>query len=167
MDILSHGLWGSLAFGRKSRRSFFVAFFFGVAPDLFSFGFFFIAAFLGLADHSSFAAGPPPADTIPGYVHALYPVTHSFVVFALAFLMVWLMRRRPVWEMAGWALHILYDIPFHEESFFPTPFLWPFSSYTFNGWPWSSPWIFFPNVATLVILSLWIFIRHTHAAREI
>ena len=38
MDIVSHGLWGAIAFGRKSRSSFWLAFLIGLAPDLFSFG---------------------------------------------------------------------------------------------------------------------------------
>ena len=32
MDIVSHGLWGALAFGRKNRRSFWLAFGIGLAP---------------------------------------------------------------------------------------------------------------------------------------
>ncbi len=38
MDIVSHGLWGALAFGRSSRPSFWLAFVIGFAPDLLSFG---------------------------------------------------------------------------------------------------------------------------------
>ncbi len=38
MDIISHGLWGGITVGRKSGRSFWTAFCFGVAPDLFAFG---------------------------------------------------------------------------------------------------------------------------------
>ncbi len=49
MDIVSHGLWGSIAFGRKSRSSFWLAFVIGMAPDLFSFGILWLAAVLGLS----------------------------------------------------------------------------------------------------------------------
>ncbi len=42
MDIVSHGLWGGAAFGRKNKKSFWVAFLFGVLPDLLAFGPFFI-----------------------------------------------------------------------------------------------------------------------------
>ena len=38
MDILSHGLWGAIAFGRRNRPSFWLAFVIGLAPDLLSFG---------------------------------------------------------------------------------------------------------------------------------
>lgn len=162
MDIISHGLWGSFVFGRRNRRSFLLAFFLGVAPDLFSFGTFFVASLLGGTDRPSFAAGPPPAHLIPGYVYALYSVTHSAIIFSVAFITLWVLRRHPVWEMAAWGLHILYDIPFHEHRLFPTPFLWPISSYTFDGWAWSDPWIFFPNVVALAVLSIWFFMRTRH-----
>ena len=49
MDIVSHGLWGAITFGRKSRSSFSLAFVVGLAPDLLSFGILYAAAMLGLA----------------------------------------------------------------------------------------------------------------------
>lgn len=138
-----------------------------MAPDLFSFGPFFISAFLGYDTLPSFAAGPPPESSIPGYVHALYPWTHSAVIFSLVFFSAWLPYRRPVWPMAAWGLHILYDIPLHSRDFFPTPFLWPLSSYTVNGWLWGSPWIFFPNLALLATLYVLFFIcRRRHAPQN-
>jgi hypothetical protein len=48
MDIVSHGLWGSIAFGRKSRSSFWLAFMIGMAPDIFSFGILWAASMLGM-----------------------------------------------------------------------------------------------------------------------
>lgn len=33
MDIVSHGLWGAIAFGRRTRSSFWLSFVFGIAPD--------------------------------------------------------------------------------------------------------------------------------------
>src|SRR3989344_7778616 len=102
MDIVSHGLWGSLAFGRRSRRSFWLAFFSGVGPDLLSFGPFFALAFLGLAKRPAFTAEPPDPALIPAYVHGLYDVTHSFVIFAALFLILWLLLRRLPWEFSAW-----------------------------------------------------------------
>ena len=52
MDIVSHGLWGSIAFGRKSRSSFWMAFVIGMAPDIFSF------EFCGSQRHSVCRNGP-------------------------------------------------------------------------------------------------------------
>ena len=77
MDIVSHGLWGALAFGRKNRTSFCLAFAIGLAPDLFSFGVLWTAAMLGLSAEPDFSHGTPSESTIPLYVHHLYDVTHS------------------------------------------------------------------------------------------
>jgi hypothetical protein len=49
MDILSHGLWGAIAFGRRDRPSFWLAFLLGLAPDLLSFGILYFAVSLGMA----------------------------------------------------------------------------------------------------------------------
>lgn len=150
MDIISHGLWGGIALGRSSRRSFLTAFLFGVAPDLFSFGFLFVFGFL---DHGfEFFRGfghPPDASRIPGYIHQLYNGTHSLVVFALAFGIVWLIRGKPLLEMAAWGLHLVMDIFTHSAEFFPTPFLWPLSDAHFDGLSWLDPRIFLPNVVLL------------------
>ena len=158
MDTLSHGLWGSLAFGRNNRKSFWLAFFFGVAPDLFSFGFLFVSNILGFTERPDWSSGPPAPSLIPAYVHAAYNLTHSLVIFALVFGLVWLVLRRPLYEMLAWPLHVLVDIPTHTYRFFPTPFLWPFSDVTVSGIPWSDPRIFIPNVTLLVALYLWFFV---------
>ena len=42
MDTLSHGLWGGAVFGEKGPGTWKWAFFWGMAPDLFSFGPFFV-----------------------------------------------------------------------------------------------------------------------------
>ncbi len=166
MDTLSHGLWGSLAFGRRSKKSFWLAFFFGVAPDLFSFGPFFASTLLGFAPWPDFSAHQSDPNLIPRYVHLLYRPTHSLIIFSAAFLLVWLIRRKPLWEMSAWGLHVLYDIPLHDRGFFATPFLWPISSYTFNGWSWGHWWIFFPNVAVLTILyAAWWYRRRQQRKR--
>lgn len=159
MDILSHGLYGGVAFGRKNRASFWWSFFFGVMPDLFSFGLFTVGTWIGLFEHPDWSSGQhPDPNQIPQFVHALYDVTHSLVIFALVFALVWLILRRPLWIMAGWGLHILVDIPTHSSEFFPTPFLWPVSDFHIDGHPWSSPEIFIPNVILLITLYLWFYV---------
>lgn len=158
MDIISHGLWGSIAFGRKDRKSFWTAFFFGIAPDLFSFGLFTAGVWLGLEHGVDWSGGPPDPSRIPPYVHHLYDVTHSLIVFAAVFALVAFFRKQPWWEMSAWGLHILFDIPTHSERFFPTPFLWPLSDFHISGISWGHPAIFFPNVAFLLALYFWYFV---------
>jgi|RhiMethySRZTD1v2_1073278.scaffolds.fasta_scaffold00109_39 membrane-bound metal-dependent hydrolase YbcI (DUF457 family) len=155
MDIVSHGLWGGIAFGRKSRSSFWLAFVFGLAPDLFSFGILYAAAWLGISDKPDFSHGTPPESSIPPYVHHLYNVTHSFIVFLIVFLLIWFLLKRPLWEFSAWGLHVLVDVPTHSFAFFPTPVLWPFFNWKFNGWQWTTPTIFIPNIVLLSLLYAW------------
>jgi hypothetical protein len=151
VDILSHGLWGGIAFGRRNRPSFWLAFVLGLAPDLLSFGILFFAAALGMAEKPDFSQGTPPESSIPQYVHHLYNVTHSLIVFLAAFFLVWALRKRPVWELGAWGLHVLVDVPTHSGAFFPTPIFWPLFSWTFDGWQWMNPAILIPNYVLLAL----------------
>ena len=152
MDIISHGLWGSLVFGRKNKLTFLIAFLIGIAPDLFSFGFYTLLTWLGIEQRLDWASGVPPMSLIPAYIHLLYNITHSLIIFIIIFALVWLIARKPVWIMLAWLLHIIIDIFSHSLEFFPTPFLWPLSDYVFNGIMWGNPYIFFPNWILLLIL---------------
>ncbi|MFO1518802.1 MAG: hypothetical protein U1F57_03925 [bacterium] len=151
MDVLSHGLWGGLLFGK--RRFFFWALLLGMAPDLISFGPFFLNwAFHGFPPlpHAP-GLRAPALEAIPPYVFAAYNVTHSLVVWTVAFLLLWAIFRKPVWIFCAWGLHILCDIPLHSSRFFPTPFLWPFPTPFVNGMPWSRPWFMVTNYSLLVL----------------
>src|SRR5689334_12841276 len=165
MDFISHGLWGSIAFGRKSRWSFGLAFAIGMAPDLFSFGVLYIAAAVGLSPKPDFSHGTPPESTIPQYVHQLYNYTHSFIIFLIVFVLVWLFLKRPVWELGAWGLHILADVPLHTYAFFPTPVLWPLSNWKFDGWQWTTPGVLLSNFVLLALLYAW-FIRHLYLSQK-
>ena len=158
MDIISHGLWAGAVLGRRSRKEFWWSFALGMAPDLLSFGVFTGMMILGLASSPDWSAGPPPDGAIPPYVHLLYNITHSLVVFALAFFAVWLIRRKPFLPLLAWGLHIGIDIPTHSTEFFPTPFLWPFfDNIRVDGISWGHPVIFIPNVILLIVVYLWFF----------
>ncbi len=157
MDIFSHGLYGGFAFGKKSRKDYITAFFFGIGPDLFSFGPYFVSVILGLEAASFGHFDPSHASGIPQYVHSLYNVTHSFVIYGLFLGLLLLFGKKNFAKLTfGWPLHILVDMPVHSTAFFPTPFLWPVSNFHINGIPWSEPYIFFPNIIFLVVLyALW------------
>jgi hypothetical protein len=157
MDIISHGLYGGIAFGRTSTFSYLKAFFFGVMPDLFSFGILFTLSALRIVSGPDFGDGPPDPSAIPAYVHRLYNVTHSLVIAGMVIGIVWVVRGKPMMELFAWPLHILVDIPTHSSRFFPTPFLWPVTDFTINGIPWSRPYIFIPNLILLAMLYLWLF----------
>ncbi|OGD41896.1 hypothetical protein A3I82_01615 [Candidatus Azambacteria bacterium RIFCSPLOWO2_02_FULL_42_10] len=118
---------------------------------------------LGKIDYTVFE--PPVRDTSPSYVHTLYNFTHSIFIFAAAFIVVWFIRKKPMLEMLAWGLHILLDIPTHNNTFFPTPFLFPFSSYTFDGVLWASQPFFTINWIVLILLYSYLIHRYRSKKR--
>jgi hypothetical protein len=121
MDVVAHGLWGGLPFYPQSRGKFFAGVLIGMAPDLLSFGVFHIMhpgwITLRLAGKIS---GPPALTILPLYVFHAYNVTHSLLVWAVAFCLLWLVTRNPPWLLGAWLLHIICDIPpphTHTELF--------------------------------------------------
>ena len=73
----------------------------------------------------------------------------------MVFIIVWFFYKRPRYELLGWALHILIDIPTHVLAFFPTPFLFPISEYRFSyGIQWSN--IYFMIINYTLLLFVWI-----------
>lgn len=162
MDTFAHALWTGIAFQRAKQVLW--ATFFGVAPDLFSFGLFFMQMIItGQLFFRNFDRTElPDPSFVPQYVHSLYSVTHSLVIFLIVFGIVWAIRKKPFWELGGWALHILIDIPTHTSRFFPTPFPFPFSSFTVNGMSWGTPWFMIVNYISLITLYVFIFFRRRH-----
>ena len=101
---------------------------------------------------------------------ALYHPSHSLIIFTCTFLLVWAVRwyrlnyyrgvkiydtaaipATPPWEMCGWLLHILIDIPSHTLRLYPTPFLWPLSDLKVDGISWGRPWFLALNYTALLI----------------
>lgn len=158
MDIFSHGLWGDLAVGRKSKNDFWTAFAIGMLPDLITFGLPFLSRLSGFSQEQQHSSGHMDMSSIPDYVFQLYNITHSLIIFAAVFAAVWIFRKKPQWLLGAWGLHILVDIPTHDASFFPTPFLWPISDFKISGINWGDPIIFFPNLILLAIAySFWAY----------
>lgn len=156
MDIISHGLWGGAAFGRNNKKIFWIAFFFGIAPDLFSFGIYFVQRILTngfIFSHEAYHT------VIPSYVYTLYNFTHSLIIFSIIFLIASYFLRRPVYEMCGWGLHIAMDIFTHSYAFFPTPFLFPISEFKIDAIGWSHPIIFIPNLVLLVVIYAYLYYK--------
>lgn len=157
MDIFAHGLWAGVLtraanFECANKKPLRVrwAVFWGVFPDLFTFiipvGILFYGLILGESElpawprtHGRTVASPDEGILLFQYTHTLYSISHSAVIFLLTFFIVWFFAKRPVWEMGGWFLHVLIDIPTHSNQFYPTPFLWPVSSFGVNGFPWANP----------------------------
>ncbi len=172
MDIFAHSLWtAAAAKGANKNKKLIeknkgplragVTAFWGVAPDLFAFGFpflaslyFFITGQINLsnaASHRWFNL-PESANWIAKLPPHLYQISHSLVIFSVVFLVVWTIRRRPYYEMLGWLLHILIDIPSHSANFYPTPFLWPISDFKFlYGVSWGNQIYMIINYSLLAL----------------
>jgi hypothetical protein len=154
MDTLAHGLWGGMAAGWKKR--FGLAFLFGVAPDLCSFG----ALTAIRIVQGTFTPGKPSLDTLPGWLYTAYDFSHSLVIIGAVWLVLWFTRRELAIPFLAWPLHILCDIPTHSRAFFPTPFLFPISDYTFDGFSWGQWWFMILNYSSLLAMAaMWIWFR--------
>jgi hypothetical protein len=150
MDIFAHFFWTVAIYWQHPKR--WLAGLIGVLPDFFSFGIFFVER---LAT-GALTRGPPALFGIPQYVHVLYDITHSAVVFAVVAGVFWFVWRDAFWLLGGWILHIIIDMPTHTDAFFPTPFLWPLSSITVSGISWGSDWFLLANYCLLAILYIWL-----------
>jgi hypothetical protein len=108
----------------------------------------------------------------------LYHISHSFITFLVCFFLAgsvrWnkgkqqkhpeetslktvhlhQLRRRytPCWEMTGWFIHVLMDIPTHSGMLYPTLFLWPLSDWYYDGNSWGTLWFMIANYSCLLIV---------------
>jgi hypothetical protein len=151
MDVIAHGLWGGALFWRRGWKQFAAGLLIGMAPDLLSFGVFFITH-PGWISHRLVGdiSGPPALSVLPPYVFHAYNMTHSLVVWTAAFILLWVLLKRPPWLLGAWLLHIVCDIPTHSTSYFPTPFLWPFPTPFVNGISWTTPALLMANYVCLI-----------------
>ena len=157
MDFVSHALWGGIAFGRRSRKAFIVAAGISLLPDLLTEGLFAVLYLMRIGNMPSWDMGHPDIVAYPMWAQYLYNVTHSFVFFTLAFLLIWILARKPVWVVGTWGLHILIDIPTHSMELFPTPFLWPLSNFKIDGVQWGNPIVLVVDMLLLItVYSLWL-----------
>lgn len=172
MDVLAHTLWANAAArganavadrkGKKFHLSVGWTAWWGVFPDLFAFSIPFALRFYNILVSgnplSTFfmrpqVAGPEEFLNGFGLAHTLYNYSHSLVIWAVVFALVWAFYKRPRYELLGWVLHILIDIPTHVLAFFPTPLLFPISDYKFPyGIQWSNPYFMIINYGLLLLI---------------
>ena len=166
MDIFAHTLWttvlareGNIEAKKKNKKfkiNLFWAGFFGIFPDLFAFTIPFIFSFCKvISRQQAFGLMDERHKVADGFnlAHTLYQYSHSLIIWLLVFFIVWLIFKRPIWELLGWALHILIDIPSHSAIFYPTPFLFPVSTYVFPyGVAWSGMYFMIINYSALLVV---------------
>ncbi len=158
MDFLSHALWGGVSFGRKNKNNFLLAASISILPDILTEGLFLVLYLLDIGGMPGWENGHPNINDYPLFAQNLYNITHSLVIFALVFLSIRLIIRKPLWIVAGWGLHILIDIPTHSLELFPTPLFWPISNFKVNGVGWDNPVILAIDILLLmVVYSFWLY----------
>lgn len=156
MDTLAHGLWTNVVFVKQTHRDRSWAIFFGIAPDAFSFGVFILSQFWS----GNFLLHN---EKIPLYVNTLYDYTHSLVIFLAIFGLVALFNHGQVWwPLAGWGFHIIIDIFTHTYDFFPTPFLFPISSWKLSFFSWADQTFMIVNYAFLVLVYVSLYRRYSN-----
>lgn len=179
MDGPSHLFWTWAVFKAIKEKynkplNIKLAIFWGIFPDLFAFGIpiLLIAAELLTGKISlSDLPGPekiePPQNKFASVfqsISLLYSFSHSLVIFFVFFAIItgilFLKRKISVritasiipWELGGWLLHILIDIPTHSSAFYSTPFLWPISNFRISGIAWSTPWFLALDYLVIIIV---------------
>jgi len=151
MDTVAHGLWSYLIFS-KNRRCFW-ALVIGMLPD--------IVAFVPHFFVEHFSGGQAIFD-------ALYRVTHSLVIFMVVFCFIAFVIRSVPWVASAWGIHIVVDIFTHPQSYYPTPYLYPFDSPFWFALDYRSSWFYAINYATLlgVFLTLFIIDRYYNRRQQ-
>lgn len=169
MDILAHGIWGAIGAkalnrvlgkkGKETRLNPWWTGFWAVFPDLLAFTLLGVSVVWGAFFDTGLFDGVRELLPI-----SLYPLGHSVVTWVVAFGAVWLILRRPAWELLGWLSHIIIDIGTHPAEFYPTPFLWPISELRLDGTAWATPTFLVINYALL--FTLLFFLRERHTVKE-
>jgi hypothetical protein len=148
MNIFAHGLWGVAISSKKqtNRKKLLQSVFFSVAPDIW---------LVILVPYLVITGNKIPTDwtNAPEWFFPIYALTHSLVLWLIAFIGTSLVVKRPYWPQLYWLLHILIDIPGHTK--FSTPFLYPVSSYKYHAsFSWESPFYILASISIPIIIIL-------------
>ena len=107
-----------------------------------------------------------PAELIDYYNH-YYVFSHSLVILGVVSLVWFAVRRQPPWLLIPYGLHLLMDIPTHER--YQTPFLFPLSRWTIEGYAWGRMPMFLANWFLLLVtyqLLYWLYWRKGRPTRK-
>lgn len=169
MDVLAHSLWTNLMYRslpptKNNKKVVWWGIAFGVIPDLVSFTPIFIAFAQALITGSaSFGGGRPdfPQGVFAHYAATSYNYTHSFVIFLIAAVLLWIVLRKFPWVILGWGLHIFIDIFSHTKEFYATPFLFPLSDFKVSVFSWGHPIFMSVNYTALILVYIFLIPRVT------
>ncbi|MCD4819503.1 MAG: hypothetical protein K8S23_12510 [Candidatus Cloacimonetes bacterium] len=155
MDIMAHSLWSLVLLPGKPTIAKVAL---GIAPDVVVFA-------LSLSKQAIKGKMQPGFKTrtkMMNWYHRkenkwvlnLYKYTHSLVIWTAVILPIFLyfyfVRNIIPWFLLAAPIHILMDIPTHDNNSFPVQFLTPFSKVRINGMHWSKPLIFIGNYVLII-----------------
>jgi len=149
MDYLAHTLW-TRAIYHKSKHPWWGTFW-GVFPDTISW-----VPFLIYRLFTSGISGGRPSLILPPWMEFLYGFSHSIIIFAVAWLAIYIVKKSVPIYFYGWLFHIFIDVPTHSAAAWPTPFLWPISEYRFNGTSWGGQWFMIANYSGLLLVYIYL-----------
>jgi hypothetical protein len=162
MDVISHALWTNLIYKEANTPDQVLAIALGTAPDLLAFAPMMAVQLIKKqrkqwkkVDENNYQ---DIASAIPRWVYRTYDITHSIPVWMIGFSLWWILLGQIPWPAFAWLIHILVDIPTHTIKFFPTPFLWPLSSYRFDGISWGVRWFMRLNYASIAVMYIVIYL---------
>ena len=142
MDLVSHGLWGSVI---TRKKSVYLGFLFGILPDILSFGWHF---------------GPKP-----------YMIAHSLLGLMIVALITRITFRTWIYAGA-YSLHIILDVIAHNRgtrTLFYVPFLWKSNEPVgFHGWNWwneGKPFEIINWIILIVIIAI-LYVRKQNNLRD-
>ncbi len=153
MDIIAHALWGLIIFHKLNP---WLVIFFSIFPDILAFS---IDSVRIIFVEKRFTPKKMMARKFPPYVVEIYNYTHSLILTAVLFIILFFTFRTASYYILPWILHILVDIPLHPKEFFGTPFMYPFSNYKFNGYHWIKLPALLANYALLALVAYLVFIH--------
>jgi hypothetical protein len=171
MDIFSHGLWAVLGLRylnlkRKIPKfSGFKVFFWGMFPDLFAFTIPFVYMIWNWLFNGIAMMTKPDIEPIVDHgsiiqlTGALYNISHSLIIFAIVSLIAYFIFRKKAIILGAWLMHIIMDVPTHSYQFYPTPILWPLSSWKVNGFSWANPYFLLADYLLIIIIYLFVIRR--------
>ena len=92
--------------------------------------------------------------------HHLHCIWHSAVVSAVVTALLWGLRRSLWIPLLGWWSHIVIDVFTHSADFYPSPVLYPFTQWGFDGLAWNTSWFMMLNYITLAAVWAWLLRKH-------
>jgi len=143
MDIVSNALWANALFNERKWVK--EAVIFSLVPDI---GYLIIVLYILFAT----PRGVPYAlSYVPPTAEVPYFMLHSFVFLAVVALLFYKFKREMLPALSGWALHIIIDIPTHDEPLL-TQFLYPVSDFGIQGTTWLNVWVLLINYCALGVV---------------